>query len=144
MTDVIDQLLAAPGLYLGTQVTPHAPGDEVGVARIVVTPLPGESGVSLDYEVLTPTNGRNHAEHAVLARGTKGAILMTAHSHADLATVAHETEAGYFPAADGDATFPMAIRLEVPEPGHLIYSWSYGRPGEELRVADVGDLRRVP
>ena len=143
MPDLVDQLLAKPGLYLGSQATPRAGSGEVGVARILVTALPGGAGVSLDYEVLTPTNGRNHVEHAVLARGTKGLLLMTTHSHAEVATVAVETEPGYFPAADGDATFPMAIRIEVPEPGHLIYSWSYGAPGEELRVADIGDLHVV-
>jgi hypothetical protein len=143
MPDLVDQLLAVPGLYLGSQVSPHAPGDDVGVARIVVTPLPGGSGVAMDYEVLTTAKGLNHDEHAVLARGTQGLLLMTAHSHAPVATVVHETEPGYFPAAEGDAPFPMAIRLEIPEPGHLIYSWSYGRPGEELKVADVGDVRAV-
>ena len=35
----------------------------------------------------------------------------------------------------------MAIRLEVPEPGHLRYLWSYGMPGEEPQLHDEGDLR---
>ena len=61
----------------------------------------------------------------------------------NVATVIHETEPGYFPAADGAAPFPMAIRLDVPEPGHLVYSWSYGGRGEPMRVRDVGDVRRV-
>jgi hypothetical protein len=143
MPDVLDQLLAKPGLYLGTQVTPHAPGDDVGVARILVTALPGGAGVSMDYEVLTSTNGLVHQEHAVLARGATGVLLMTSHSHAPIATVVREAEPGWFPAGEGDAPFPMAIRLEVPEPGHLVYSWSYGSPGEELKVADVGDVRLV-
>jgi hypothetical protein len=37
----------------------------------------------------------------------------------------------------------MAIRIEVPEPGHIIYSWSYGRPGDEMQVRDVGDVKLV-
>jgi hypothetical protein len=37
----------------------------------------------------------------------------------------------------------MAIRLEVPEPGHLVYSWSYGWDKEPLKVRDVGDVRLV-
>jgi hypothetical protein len=37
----------------------------------------------------------------------------------------------------------MAIRLEVPEPGHLVYSWSYGGDKEPLRVRDVGDVRLI-
>jgi hypothetical protein len=143
MSDLVDQLLAKPGLYFGTQVTPHAGGDGRGVARVVVTPLPGGAGVSFDYEVLTPDNGRNHAEHAVLARGPEGLFIVTAHSHAPVATVVQETSAGYFLAGEDDAPFPMAIGIKVPEPGHLIYEWSYGRPGEELQVADVGDVRLV-
>jgi hypothetical protein len=141
MSDVVDHLVAAPGLYLGTQVTPHAPGDNVGVARILVTVLPGGAGVTMDYEVLSAANGLTHQEHAVLARGPAGVVLVTAHSHAPLVAVVPEAEPGFFAAADGAAPFPMAIRLEVPEPGHLIYSWSYGRPGEELAVQDVGDVR---
>jgi hypothetical protein len=98
----------------------------------------------MDYEVLSGEGGCVHAEHAVLARTTKGLVLVTAHSHADVITVLSETEPGYFPADDGNATFPMAIRLEVPEPGQLVYSWSYGSPGEPLVVRDVGRLRKIP
>ena len=144
MVDVIDQLTAHPGLYLGSQADPavtHAATPSV--ARITVNPLPGGSGVSLDYEVLSPQSGVVHAEHAVLTRTPNGIVLVTAHSHANLASVLHETEPGYFPAGAGEAVFPMAIRLEVPEPGQLVYSWSYGSPGEELIVRDVGRLTLV-
>lgn len=67
---------------------------------------------------------------------------MTAHNHAEVASVLYETEAGYFP-ANSEEPFPMAIRIEAPEPGRLVYSWSYGRPGEEPMVRDVGDLTLV-
>jgi len=77
----------------------------------------------------------------VLARTPRGLVLVTAHTHADVATVLYETEPGFFPANDGDAPFPMAIRLEVPAAGQLVYSWSYGRPGEPLVVRDVGTVR---
>ena len=97
----------------------------------------------MDYECLSPTDGRVHDEHAVLARTPGGLVLLTAHSHAPVATVLRETEPGHFPAAEGDAPFPMAIRLEVPEPGHLRYLWSYGMPGEEPQLRDVGDLKLV-
>jgi hypothetical protein len=143
MSDIVDALLSKPGLYVGTQASPHAEGEPVGTARILVVPLPGGAGVALDYQVLSPATGLAHAEHAVLARGMDGVLLITAHSHAPVATVVREAEPGWFPAADGDAPFPMGIRLEVPEPGHLIYSWSYARPGEEMRLADVGDVRLV-
>ena len=36
-----------------------------------------------------------------------------------------------------------AIRLEVPEPGHLIYTWSYGWGDQPLQVRDIGDVRLV-
>jgi hypothetical protein len=143
MSDLIDQLLANVGLYLGTQADPTAGHPSGSVARVVVTPMPGGAGVAMDYEVLSPENGRVHHEHSVLARTPGGVVLMVSHSHADLSSVLRETEPGYFPARDGEATFPMAIRLQVPTPGQLVYSWSYGTPGEELVVRDVGTLTRV-
>lgn len=145
MNDLIDQLSAHPGLYLGTQQDPTATSQpSPSVARITITPLPGASGVALDYEVLSPESGRGHAEHAILARTPQGNVLVTAHNHAGVASILHESEPGYFPAAADEAPFPMAIRLEVPEPGRLVYSWSYGRPGEAPVVRDVATLTIVP
>jgi len=142
MADLVEQLITNPGLYTGPQADPAAgAGESTSVARITVTPLPGGAGVAMAYEVLSAENGVVHNEHAVLARTPRGLMLVTAHTHADVATVLYETEPGLFPANDGDAPFPMAIRLEVPEPGRLVYSWSYGRPGEPLVVRDVGTVR---
>lgn len=143
MSDLIEQLLANPGLYSGTQADPAASHPSGSIARVVVTPLPGGAGVSLDYEVLSPENGRVHHERSVLARTPGGIVLMVAHSHADTASVLHQAEPGYFPADAGESSFPMAVRLESPAPGKLIYSWSYGSPGEALVVRDVGTLVRV-
>ena len=72
-----------------------------------------------------------------------GWCSITAHSHAEVTTVLRETEPGYFPAADGDSPFPMAIRLEVPQPRHLVYSWSHGMPGDEPIVRDIGTVTLV-
>jgi hypothetical protein len=141
MTDLVERLVANPGLYTGPQADPADPDGPKSVARITVTPLPGGAGVSMAYEVLSAENGVVHQEHSVLARTPRGVVLVTAHTHADVAAVLFETEPGMFPAGDGDSPFPMAIRLEAPEPGHLIYSWSYGRPGEPLVVRDVGTVR---
>ena len=47
---IVDDLLAKPGLYIG--VDRLAGSDHTGVARIVVTTLPGGSGVTLDYDVV--------------------------------------------------------------------------------------------
>ena len=143
MADLVDLLAGHPGLYVGPQAAPEERpgGGAPSVARIEVTPLPGGSGVMMAYEVVSPTDGVVHHEHAVLARTTQGLALVTSHSHADVTTVLTETEPGYFPAAEGTAPFPMAIRLEVPEPGHLVYTWSYGWADEPLRVRDIGDVR---
>lgn len=144
MADVLELLLAKPGLYVGPQADPEGDPADASLARIDVTPLPGGSGVMFDYEVLAADGSRPHHEHAVLARTPAGLVLVTSHSHADVTTVLNETEPGYFPAADNASPFPMAIRLEVPEPGHLVYSWSYGWAEEPLRVRDVGDVRLLP
>jgi hypothetical protein len=49
---IVDDLLAHPGLYLGIDTVTGS--DLRGAARIVVTPLPGDSGVTLDYEIFNP------------------------------------------------------------------------------------------
>jgi hypothetical protein len=141
MADLVELLATHPGVYVGAQVAPEDTSEPTSVARIEVMALPGGSGVMMRYEVVSPTGGIVHDEHAVLARSTDGLVLVTSHSHANVTTVVHETEPGYFPAADGTAPFPMAIRLEVPEPGHLVYTWSYGRPNEPLIVRDIGNVR---
>jgi hypothetical protein len=141
MTDLVDQLISKPGLYVGSDTDPTGEhGSGAAAARIDVRVLPGGAGVSLDYECLRPEAGKVHAEHAVLARTPGGLVLVTAHSHAPVAAVCQETEPGRFP-APGDSPFPMTIEIEVPEPGHLRYLWSYGMPGEEPRLRDEGDLR---
>jgi hypothetical protein len=143
MVDLVDALLARTGLYVGPQTDPTGEHGGGGVARIQVSALPGRSGVMFDYEVLAPDGGRVHFEHAMLMRTTGGLVMTTAHDHAGVATVIPETEPGYFLAAEGTAPFPTAIRLEVPEPGHLVYTWSYGWDTEPLRVRDIGDVRVV-
>ncbi len=128
MSDIVEQLLASPGLYIGTQADPTASHPSGSVARVMVARLPGGAGVTLDYEVLSPENGRVHHEHSVLAHTPGGIVIAVSHSHANMASVLHEAEPGYFPARDGESTFPMAIRLDCPSPGTLVYSWSYGSP----------------
>jgi hypothetical protein len=143
MPDLVDQLIGKPGRYLGTQHDPKGEHpNENSVAHIVVTALPGGAGVAFDYDVVAP-DGLHHTEHTVLGRTTKGLALITAHSHAGVVTVIPETEPGYFVAGEDDSPFPMAIRIEVPEPGHIVYSWSYGMPGDELTVRDIGDVKLV-
>ena len=144
MADLVDSLIAQPGLYVGTSMDPTGEHGSGQVARIHVSPLPGGSGVMFDYEVLAPDGSRPHFEHAMLMRTTGGLVFTTAHTHADLSTVIPETEPGYFEADEGSAPFPTAVRLEVPEPGHLVYTWSYGWGSEPSMVRDIGDVRLVP
>jgi hypothetical protein len=142
MADLVELLLSQPGLYVGSGADPEG-GHPPSAARISVTALPGRSGVMFEYEALSPGGGRVHDEHAVLAKTMIGLVLVTSHSHAETTAVLTETEPGYFEAPESPTPFPMAIRLEVPEPGHLIYSWSYGSDKEPLRVRDVADVRLV-
>ena len=132
---IIDELIANPGVYLGLG---HDPADERDeprsqAARIVVTPLPSGAGVAIDYETFNPAvPGRvqPHIEHVVIGRlHGGGAILVSAHAHAESVAVLHETAPGEFTMGEESAPFPMAISISVPEPGRLVYVWSYGSPG---------------
>ena len=92
---IVDELLANPGLYVGTD---SVIGTElVGAARIVVTALPGGAGVSLDYEILNaaaPGPVRGHVEHTIIGRADGGVTVMViAHTHGDAISILHETEA---------------------------------------------------
>jgi len=139
---IVDDLLAHPGLYLG--VDRLAGSDNAGVARIVVNRLPGQSGVTLDYDVVNlakPESGRSHVEHTMVARTHGGgAVMVIGHPHADSVAVLRETEPGVFEPGDEPAAFPMKVVLSVPEPGRIRHSWWYGRPGDaavERHVAEV-------
>lgn len=142
--DLVHVLLANPGLYTGPQHDPSDPEHPGGsVARVMVTPLPSNVGVAFDYEVHNPTNGVVHREHTVLAKTADGVVLFSAHSHSPTALRLRESSPGYFEPDAGASEFPMAIGIEVPEAGRIVYSWSYGQPGEKLQVRDVGTFQRV-
>jgi hypothetical protein len=142
--DLVDRLLAQTGLHVGTSRDTR---DDVAsqVARIMVTALPGRSGVMFDYEGLSLSQERRrpHAEHAVLGRTSSGLALYTANIHAPVLTELRETEPGYFEAVEGASPFPLAIRIEVPSAGRLIYTWSFGEPGVELSVRNTGDVTLI-
>jgi len=57
--------------------------------------------------------------------------------------VLRESEPGVFVMGDEPSAFPVAITISVPEPGKLIHSWSYGRPGEEPVERDRAELTRT-
>ena len=139
---IIDDLLAHPGVYLGVDRDPDSRG--ASAAKIVVTPLPGGAGVTLDYETFNAGNEervRGHAEHAVLGRTHGGgAILVTGHSHADTVAVLRESQPGVFVMGAEPSPFPLAISIAMPEPGTLIHTWSYGAPGEDPVERDRAEL----
>jgi hypothetical protein len=142
---LIDDLLANPGLYVGIDRIEGT--DHTGVARIVVTPLPGGSGVSLDYEVLgtgAPDGGRSHVEHTVLARGHDGTALMViGHTHAEGLEVLRETVPGTFERPPGEpGPFPVKVVVSVPAPGRIRHAWWYGRAGDEPVERDVAEVVR--
>jgi hypothetical protein len=141
---IVDDLLANPGTYIG--IDHDTEGHGSAAAKIVIAPLPGGAGVTLDYETFNPASAeriRGHAEHAVIGRTHGGgAILVTGHIHGDSVSVLRETEPGVFIMGDEPSAFPVAITISVPEPGKLVHSWSYGRPGEEPIERDRAELTR--
>ena len=139
---IVDELLAAPGLYVGIDSVVGT--DLRGAARIVVTPLPGRAAVSLDYEVFNPAMPdrlRGHAEHTIVAKSHDGpAMMVICHTHSEAADVLRETEPGVFEAPAESLPYPMKVVIAVPGPGRLRHSWWYGPAGGEAVERDVSEL----
>jgi hypothetical protein len=142
---IVDDLLAAPGQYVG--IDTDAQSAERGAARIVVAALPGNAGVTLDYEVLnpaTPERVRGHVEHTVVARTNDGGTVMViGHEHAPSVAILREATPGVFEVGPEGSPFPIRVELSMPEPEQIRHVWWYGRPGEEAIERDIAVLRRV-
>ena len=140
--DLVDLLLAHTGLYLGTDQDPARTDRAPQVARINVSALPGRVGVTFDYEGIRhdPNRPLGHAEHAVLARTANGLVLHSASNHAPTLIELREATPGYFEAAEGSVPFALAIQIEVPAAGRLVYTWLFGQPGGDVRVGNIGDV----
>jgi hypothetical protein len=142
---IVDELLAAPGLWVG--IDEVADSDLRGAARLLVTPLPGNAGVTLDYEIwnpATPERVRGHVEHTILARThPDGAVMVIGHGHAASVAILRETEPGRFELGSEPSPFPMRVDVTMPETGLLRHAWWYGRPGGEAVERDVALLRRT-
>lgn len=142
---IVDQLLAKPGLYVGKDTARRS--DVVSTARIVVSPLPGRAGVSLDYEVLngvSPAPGLGHVEHTLIGRADDGSTIMViAHTHGQGIAILRETEPGVFEPGDIPSPYPIKVVVSVPEPGRLRHAWWYGSPGEAAVEQDVAELELV-
>lgn len=141
---IVDDLLANPGLYVGLDRVVDA--DRVGAARIVVTPLPGKSGVTLDYEIFNPPGPdrvHGHVERTMVGRTHDGpSVMVISDIHAASVAILQETERGVFELV-GAAAYPMKVVIAVPEPGRLHHAWWYGAPGEEAVERVVADLVRT-
>ena len=142
---IVDDLLANHGLYVG--VDRVAGSDPTGSARMMVTPLPGRAGVTLDYEVFNPQRPgpvRGHAEHTVLARAHGGGLVMViADTHAGGLVVLRETEPGVFEPGPEGSPYPMKVVISMPAPGRMHHHWWYGRPGEAAIARDLAELELV-
>jgi hypothetical protein len=142
---IVDELLAHPGLYIGIDTV--ADSDRRGAARILVAPLPGGAGVTLDYEVFNPAMPeriRGHVEHTMLARTHDGgAVMVIGHGHAPSVAILRESKPGVFELGAEGSPFPMKVELSMPEPGKLRHSWWYGAPGEDAIERDVAVLERT-
>ena len=144
---IVDDLLAHPGLYLGIDAV--AGTDLRGAARMVVTGLPGRSGVTLDYEVLNPAvpeRIRGHVEHTLLARTHDGgAVMVIGHPHADSIAILRETDPGTFELGAEGSPFPMRVlavdaRPRAP-PTFLVVRATRRRGGRARRLdADASAL----
>jgi hypothetical protein len=121
--DLLERLLAAPGLYWG-----HGDGPESGrfVGRIAVEPI--LSAVLLKYEAHGEA-GLQHVEYSLLGRSSTGLQLHTVvDTRQELMTFAEE-QPGVFTL---DARTGMRIVIETPEPSTLSYAWWWSRPGENV------------
>jgi hypothetical protein len=95
---IVDDLLAHPGLYLGVDHVVNA--DRAGAARIVITPLPGQAGVTLDYEIFNPATPERllgHVERTIVGRTHDGqSVMVIGDMHAASVAILRETEPGVF------------------------------------------------
>ncbi len=142
---IVDDLLDNPGCYIGRDTVVGS--DLVGAARIIVSPLPGRAGVSLDYEILNglatgPVLG--HVEHTMIGKADDGeTVMVIAHTHGEGISILREIEPGVFEPGHGPVPYPMKVVVSVPEPGRLRHAWWYGSPGEQAIERDVAELELV-
>jgi hypothetical protein len=139
---IIDDLLAHPGLYLGVDIDTLSHWR--GAARIVVTPLPGRAGVTLDYEVINTDSAdrsHGHVEHTVIGRTDDGGTVMViGHTHGEGVAILRETDPGVFEPVSEGSPYPLKIVISMPEPGRIRHAWWYGSAGEVAVEHDVAEL----
>ena len=139
MTDLLAQLVAAPGLYSG-----RGDGRESGpfVARIQVTPIVRGRAVALDYEATSDRAGLQHVEHTVLATGEQGRLeLHVACLEVPGVMRFVHSGTGEFTAYDGP--FPARIVVTRPAPDALTYAWWWARDESDPQEQSRAEVRRT-
>lgn len=140
---IVDELRARPGCYTGrgwvgpTEKPPR-------VARLVVTPVPGDSGVAMDYDVISVQGKLLHREHSMLVRPTEGsAVLLIAFEGDSPAALLREIAPGLF--ADEQATphaeGQMAVRIEMREDGAIHHAYCWADAEGRFVEVDIAELR---
>ena len=142
---IVEELVANAGLYLGIDRVHN--GERTGAARLLITALPGNEGVALDYEIFntdSPDRIRGHVEHTVIGRTEDGgAVMVCASGHAKSVHVMRETDAGVFEVvADEPSPYPAKVVISFPEAGRIRHSWWYNAPGQPLVERDVTEAVR--
>lgn len=136
--DLLERLIAAPGIYRG-----HGDGPESGpfVARIAVTPVVRGRAVIFDYEATSDSDGLQHAEHTVLAADDDRLTLHVVSLDVPGVVRFTESAAGEFTAYDG----PIKARIVIatPKPATLTYAWWWSRDGGEPKEQSRADVRRT-
>ena len=121
--------------------TPHDPSE---AALIGLGELVEMAGITL-ADVGDIVHGTTLVTNAVIERKGSKLGLITTKGFRDILEMGTEQRYDIYGLF---LTFPdplvsRELRLEVPEPGSLVYSWSYGRPGEDPVVRDVASVRLV-
>jgi hypothetical protein len=140
VADLLERLIEAPGLYVGS-------GDGVGsgvfVGRFQVTVLPSGTAVSLDYEAYGQKELLQHSEHTILARDSEGRLSMFGvHSEAPVPVTLTEQTGGFFRDLEPSGPYLLAIQMAF-DGDDLSYSWWWASNGEELVERSRATMRRL-
>lgn len=139
---IVDELRARPGHYVGRGWFVPAEKPQ-RVARLVVTQLPGTSGVALDYEVISAEGKILHREHSMLVAPAMGsAVLLVAFEGESQASLFREVEPGLF-AEEQDAPYSegqMAVRIEARDAGVVFHAWCWADSDGRFAEVDAAEL----
>jgi len=137
-----ERLAQVPGLYVG-------PGEGVEsgpfLGRVQIGRLPN-GGASIDYEALSHDHAMQHREHSLLVIGPGGRDrLFVAYSESPYVVELVETkpDSGRFEQPASAGPYKLAVRLEMAEPGRLVYGWWWGAQGETPIERSRVDVRAV-